>query len=205
MKNILCYGDSNTWGLPPGEDGRHDWPVRWTGQLQEKLGSEYRIIEAGLSGRTTCFDDPFSAHRNGLTQLPVALETHFPIDLLLIMLGTNDLKVTYNLTPFHIAKGAATLVKLAQQFEPAIPHILLVAPPHMVPTEDAENAITFMGGVEKSQGVAECYSAVAQELGCHFLDASKIAKFSAIDGIHMDAENHGLLAQGLSAALLDFL
>ena len=91
MRTILCFGDSNTWGDPPGGNGRFAWHERWTGILQSSLGDGFRVIEEGLCGRTTCFDDPFSPNRNGLAYLTVALETHCPLDLLIIMLGTNDL------------------------------------------------------------------------------------------------------------------
>lgn len=205
MKTILCYGDSNTWGLPPGEDGRYDWKTRWTGLLQSKLGDDYRVIEDGLPGRTTCFDDPFSPYRNGLKYLPLSLETHAPIDLLVIMLGTNDLKVTYNLGPFHIAQGAAELIKVAQKFETNIPNILLVSPPIMTPTTHEENVITWAGGVEKSQALIDHYKNISQALGCHFFDASSVAKMSAIDGIHMDEDNHRAFASGIYAAVSKIL
>ena len=198
MKTILCYGDSNTWGAPPGGSGRHAWNVRWPGFLQELLGSRVRIIEEGLGGRTTCFDDPLSAHRNGLAYLSIALESHSPIDLLIVMLGTNDLKVRFNLTPYAIGQGAAEILKLTKTYEPAIPSILLVSPPHVVATEHAENTQAFEGAVKKSQELATHYSHVATQLGCHFFDASSVAKSSEIDGIHLDEKNHELLARGMA-------
>jgi len=198
MKTILCYGDSNTWGDPPGGSGRHAWDVRWPGILQSALGSGARIIEEGLGGRTTCFDDPLTPNRNGLACLSIALKSHYPIDLLIVMLGTNDVKVRFNLTPYTIGQGAGEILMLAKKFEPKIPNILLVAPPHLVPTDHAENTLAFEGGVEKSRELAKHYRYFATQLGCHFFDAADVAKSSDIDGIHLDGKNHELLGHGMA-------
>ena len=197
MKTILCYGDSNTWGHPPGGSGRYAWGVRWPGLLQQALGSSVRIIAEGLGGRTTCFDDPLSPHRNGLAYLSISLESHSPIDLLIVMLGTNDVKVRFNLTPYTIGQGAAENLMLAKKFEPAIANILLVSPPYVVPTDHAENTLAFDGAVEKSRELAKHYIYFATQLGCHFFDASSVARSSEIDGIHLDEKNHALLACGM--------
>lgn len=198
MKTVLCYGDSNTWGDPPGGNGRYEWNVRWPGVLQRQLGTEYRIIEEGLCGRTTCFDDPLWPNRNGLSYLPIALETHYPLDLLIIMLGTNDVKARYNHSAFTIAQGAAELVALAKKFEPTIRHILLVSPPHTVATDNFEISLAFEGSIEKSQELARHYRYFATQHGCHFFDAASVAKTSSIDGVHLDAENHGYLGDGMT-------
>jgi len=194
MKTILCYGDSNTWGYPPGGMGRHTWDVRWPGVLQKQLGSDYRIVEEGLGGRTTCFDDPLSPNRNGLEYFPVALESHSPIEFLIIMLGTNDVKARFNLTSFTIGQGAAELLMVAKKFEPAIEHILLISPPHIAAADHAENTLAFEGAIRKSEELAKHYRYFAAQLGCHFFDAASAAKSSAVDGIHLDEKNHGLLA-----------
>ena len=92
MKNILCYGDSNTWGYIPGGKGRYEYAVRWTGAAQRLLGDGYRIIEEGLNGRTTVFDSPFDGSvLNGKSHLMCCLMSHAPLDAVVIMLGTNDL------------------------------------------------------------------------------------------------------------------
>src|SRR3954462_1773041 len=96
MKTIVCFGDSNTWGYDPASNGRFGPTNRWTGVLQTALGSDYRVIEEGLNGRTTTVDDPIHDHRNGRHYLPPCLESHAPFDLVTIMLGTNDLKARFN-------------------------------------------------------------------------------------------------------------
>jgi len=198
MRAILCYGDSNTWGDPPGGVGRYEWTVRWPGILQERLGGDYRVVEEGLCGRTTCFDDPLSPNRNGLTYLPVALETHYPIDILVIMLGTNDVKARYNHSAFTIAQGAGELLVAAKKFEPKIRNILLVAPPHVVKSDNVESSFVFDGAESKSQELAQYFKYFADMNGCHFFDAASVARSSPIDGIHIDAGNHKILAEALS-------
>lgn len=198
MRTILCFGDSNMWGDPPGGEGRFPWDVRWPGVLQSVLGAGFRIIEEGLPGRTTCFDDPFSPQRNGLTYLPLAFETHYPLDLLIIMLGTNDLKANFNLSAFDIARGASRLLVTAKSFRPAIAQILLVSPPHVTNTDDVDISQQFPDGVEKSKALAAHYRRCAELNGCHFFDAASVAKTSSVDGIHIDAQNHGFLGEGLA-------
>ena len=117
MKTIMCYGDSNTWGFMPKLEmpdveskNRYPWDVRWTGKLQAMLGSDYRVLEEGLNGRTTMFDCPMEDHRNGLNDIDVALLTHAPIDLVVIMLGTNDTKIAFRMTDYIIAHGIERLI-----------------------------------------------------------------------------------------------
>jgi lysophospholipase L1-like esterase len=198
MSTILCYGDSNTWGYIPGGTGRHGWDTRWPGVLQNALGPEYHVVEEGLNGRTTCIDDPQSEIRKGLAYLPVSLGTHFPIRLLIIMLGTNDTKYDFGLTAEGITQGVASLVQCAKEFEPAIPDILLVSPSHIIPTADPEISARFRESIPKSLQLAEHYRQLADENGCHFWDAASVAKSSPVDGIHLDAENHKLLGQGIA-------
>ena len=198
MRTILCFGDSNTWGDPPGGMGRFPWDVRWPGVLQSALGTGFRIIEEGLPGRTTCFDDPFSPQRNGLTYLPVSFETHHPLDLLIIMLGTNDLKANFNLSAFDIARGASRLLLAAKSFRPEIAHVLLVSPPHVTHTDDFAISQQFPDGVDKSRALAAHYRRFAELNNCHFFDAASVAQTSSVDGIHIDAQNHKLLGQRLA-------
>ena len=115
---ILCYGDSNTWGFVPGSEGeRFSWEERWPGVLQGELGADYRVIEEGLSGRTTVLDNPLEPYRNGREYLLPCLQSHQPLDLVVIFLGTNDLGDRYSLPPLDIARGAAQLALLALRSE----------------------------------------------------------------------------------------
>lgn len=199
MKTILCFGDSNTWGTPPGGVGRHRWQVRWPGVLQQRLGAAVRVLEDGLPGRTNLVEDPSSANRSGAQLLPVALEISSPLDLVIIMLGTNDLKRELGLSPKQIAQGARELLRIAAECEPRASHVLLVSPPHVTETSDAGLAAQFHGGIERSQELAAHYAEAATHHGSHFFDAASVAKSSPVDGIHLDERSHQALGEALAA------
>ena len=134
MKNILCYGDSNTWGYIPGGKGRYEYAVRWTGAAQRLLGDGYRIIEEGLNGRTTVFDSPFDGSvLNGKSHLMCCLMSHAPLDAVVIMLGTNDLMHSH--TAWEASRGCITLSRMvmngALHFNAHTPRLLLVSPIHI--------------------------------------------------------------------------
>lgn len=208
MKNILCYGDSNTWGLNPEDASRHDRATRWPGALAARLGNDFHVVEEGLVGRTTLRDDPQEAHKNGLTCLPPCLESHQPLDLVVLMLGTNDLKHRFALSPAAVAAGVQGLVEaiLASRcgMNGQAPQILLMAPPHVAGLSAL--AEMFAGAEEKSPALAPLYAAVAQAAGCHFLDAGAVAPVSPRDGVHLNAASHARLAEAVASrvtALLD--
>jgi lysophospholipase L1-like esterase len=204
MRAILCYGDSNTWGYDPESGGRFPRAVRWTGVLAQELGRGYAVIEEGLCGRTTVWDDPVEGlHKNGRTYLTPCLESHQPIDLVVLMLGTNDLKTRFSVTAADIAASAGVLVDLIQRSQTgpqdSAPQLLLVAPPPIArPVEWAE---MFGDGELKSQKFADYYRQVADEYDCYFLDAGKVIVSSAIDGIHLEASQHARLGQELAGCI----
>lgn len=198
MKTILCFGDSNTWGFRPDGTGRFEWETRWPGILQRELSGYARIIEEGLNARTTVFDDPVEGVyvcRNGSHHLPLLLETHRPIDLVIIFLGVNDLKRRFDATPFDIAQGAAQLVEIVDRSiagtEGRAPRTLLICPPPV----KVLNVLAglFEGAITKSTSLAGHYAWQVGRLGCYFLDAGKFVSLSPVDGIHLDAEGHAIL------------
>lgn len=204
LKRILCYGDSNTWGFDastyvPGSTDyeRFAEDVRWTGVLQNLLGSEYKVVEEGFCGRTTVWDDPIECHKNGKTYLYPCVDSHRPLDLVIIMLGTNDMKKRFSLGPFDIAAGVGELVKVVQTAgcgrNGKTPEILVVSPLLVGETiYDSPFGDMFEDkiGIEKSKKLASYYIKVAEQLGCHFLNAAEIAEPCSIDAIHFDAEGH---------------
>lgn len=207
MKNILCFGDSNTYGESPEGNGRYPRDVRWTGLLQKALGEKYYVIEAGLNGRTTVWDDPVEAEKNGLKQLPSFIASNTPLDLLIIMLGSNDLKVRFHVTPTDIALSLERLVQTAK----TIPNytsdqpfkILLVSP---VPIHEK----TFLGEVfgdrsEDSRRLGTLVEAVARRNSVEFLDMAGYAQASVLDGLHFDKENHKLVAKAMEEKILSIL
>lgn len=203
-RTILCFGDSNTWGHIPGSGERYGYDVRWPGALQRLLGTRARVIEEGLNGRTTVWDEPVRPGRSGKELLVPLLESHAPIDLVIIMLGTNDLDRCYHATAHDVARGAGSLVAMVQQsaFGPNDnpPSVLLVAPPRVGKLVE-DLYIEFEGAFVKAAEFSHHFRAKAQELGCHFLDAAGIAVPSEIDGVHLDQDGHKALAQALARFL----
>ncbi len=202
MKTVLCYGDSNTWGADPVSRGRFPLDVRWTGVLQAALGGGYRVIEEGLNGRTTVWDDPIEGYKNGKTYLIPCLETHRPLDLLILMLGTNDLKKKFSLTAYDVAQGAGVLVREAQisaaGIDSAAPRVLLLCPPPFAPMAGTRYEEMMEGAEEKSFRLAPHYRRIADEYGCDFLDAGQVIVSSRVDGFHLDASEHQKLGLKLA-------
>ncbi|MFM8594875.1 MAG: SGNH/GDSL hydrolase family protein [Chloroflexota bacterium] len=200
MKTIVCYGDSNTYGADPSSPGRFSRDVRWTGVLAKLLGKEYHIVEEGLNGRTTRWDDPIELGRNGLTTLQPILESHNPIDLVTIMLGTNDLKARFNLNASDIAQSAGALGQLAKNYakradgRPA--RILLMAPPPTAEITDYE--LMFTGGAEQSRLLGEDSRRSAKGHGVDCRDVGKVVVSSPADGIHFDPDEHRKLAEAVA-------
>ncbi len=200
IKTVLCFGDSNTWGYDPRTGGRYPRDARWPGVLRRELGEVYLVIEEGLNGRTTVWDDPIEGYKNGKTYLIPCLETHNPIDLVIILLGTNDLKMRFSVSAFDIANGAGVLVDIAQKSAAGPggrePQVLLVAPPPVAKlTGFAE---MFEGAETKSARFAENYRRVAAERGCAFLDASEVITSSDLDGIHLEEGEHAKLGMAVA-------
>jgi lysophospholipase L1-like esterase len=203
VRTIVCYGDSNTWGYDAATRKRFPPNVRWPGVLQRALGDGFKVIEEGLNGRTTMIDDPLEPHRNGLTYLPPCLETHAPLDLITIMLGTNDLKARFNRSASDIAEGAAYLAGVASSSpvgpDGAPPRVLLIAPPPLARlTLYAE---MFAGGEEKSRRFGEHYPTFASWYGVPVFDAGQVIVSSDIDGVHFEADEHRKLGEAIAAEI----
>jgi lysophospholipase L1-like esterase len=207
MKRILCYGDSNTWGYNPVTQERFDKNERWTGQLSRMLGSNYDVIEEGLNGRTTVWDDPIEGYKNGRDYLIPCLESHKPLDLVIILLGLNDLKKRFGVSAFDVAEGAGVLVQIVQKSNAgsrgAAPRVLLMAPPPVGKlTAFAE---LFEGAEAKSQKFAEHYRRVAAELGCPFFDTATAIVSSDLDGIHFEQGDHTRLGQAVAVKVREII
>ena len=207
-KHIVCFGDSNTHGYcaEPADcaDGgdRFNEEERWTCLLQKELGGDFLVIEEGLSGRTTVFDDPLHECMSGLDAIYSCLMSHEPVDLLIIMLGTNDTKERLGANAAVIGLGLERLVTKAKSvpaWRGGRPNILIVAPPHigeglyLRPEGEAMGA----GCPEKSRGLAARFAAVAENQGCAFLDAQGRAEFNRLDCMHLSRRGHAQLAAAL--------
>lgn len=187
MRTILCFGDSNTWGYDPATKGRYPREARWPVVLGRELGPDYEVIAEGLCGRTTVWEDPVEGDRNGLRHLVPCLESHKPLDVVIIMLGTNDLKHRFSATPCDVAAGAGRLARtaLASAVGPGDgpPQVLLVTPPPLARLTDF--AMMFRGAEEKSRGLPREFARVAAEVGCHLFDSGTVISCSDEDGIHL--------------------
>lgn len=203
-KRILCFGDSNTYGSRP-TGGRYDEETRWTGRMASLLGADYTVIEEGFGGRTTVFDDPVEGgYKSGADYLPPCLMSHNPLDLVIIMLGTNDAKMRFGMTARTIAEGNMRLVRLAMLYgmnaRGTQPKIMLLAPP---PVGDWIMSTTFaqVFGPESpgvTRGFAAEYARYARLLRCEFMDAGQYAYPSREDAVHFTAEGHARLAEALA-------
>lgn len=201
MKNILCFGDSNTFGYDTINDDRFPWGIRWTSILQQILGDEYRVIEEGMGGRTTVWEDPIENIQSGKKYLVPCLESHWPLDLVIIMLGTNDLKSRFALDAHDIAAGVENLAVTARDHlkfrQKKAPEILIISPIEVGEGIDQIPFGIYMGGmtaVERSRQFPRFYREVAKRNGFEFMAASDHAKPCREDAMHMDAENHRKLA-----------
>ena len=203
-KHIVCFGDSNTHGYNGDTYGRFDETERWTCLLQNLLGEDYLVIEEGLSGRTTVFDDPLHEGLSGLDSIHGCLLTHEPVDLLIIMLGTNDTKERFGVSAQAIAIGLERLINKAKAdydtFSNQQPNILIVTPKNI----DEEYAYSFCadtmgkGCAKKSRELGPCFKEVAERLGCHYFDANDfVTRNNSTDYMHLDRRAHGELAQAL--------
>ncbi|MGN0537784.1 MAG: SGNH/GDSL hydrolase family protein [Acutalibacteraceae bacterium] len=197
MKNILCFGDSNTFGHKPDRTGRYAYNERWTGILAQRLGTEYRVIEEGLNGRTTVFRDDEKPFATGIDYIFPCLMSHRPLDLVIVMLGTNDCKTKFHAEPKDIADGLEQILDCIQQpFYEQIPKVLILVPASIAESEDRSEFYGefFNHYLKVSQGLAECYKAVAEKRDCYFLDINTVAKTSEIDGVHFDLSAHRQIA-----------
>ena len=207
MKTILCYGDSNTWGFDPATRSRFAADVRWTGVLSSCLGPDFRVIEEGLNGRTTRWDDPIEIGRNGLAHLKPCVESHLPLDLIVVMLGTNDLKRRFDLSASDIAQSAAGVAEAAYRIangpKGASTSVLLVSPPAVTALTDFDQL--FAGAVEKSRQFSRFYRLWADRLGLPFFDAGAVIVSSDLDGIHFEADEHRRFGEALAGEVRRFI
>lgn len=205
MKNVLCFGDSNTFGTPPLIDlddaRRYDGKTRWPGVMRKILGHAWHVIEEGLPGRTTIRDDLIEGtQKNGRRYLAACLESHRPLDVIVLMLGTNDLKARFGAPPEDIAAGIdilAGIIEATHNLDQPPAKLLIVCPPPIRLVGPLGSL--FAGGVEKSQALPPLYQAVARRHGADFLDAGTLVEVSPADGIHYETDAHRILGEAIAA------
>ena len=214
-KRILVFGDSNSWGWIPQATGvpseRYPPEQQWPRVMQGLLGTDYEVVIDALSGRTTDAPDPGApmtgAALDGSAYLPAAIAAHFPLDLVVIMLGTNDTKAVFKRSPFQIALGAGKLVGIVQSsgnmfgggwYSYPAPRVLLVAPPPL--GKQTVLAETFKGdvGVERSKGLAAVYRKIAEAAGVNYFDAASAIQTDGSDGVHFSGETQRKLGAAIT-------
>lgn len=204
MKQILVYADSLSWGIIPGTRRRLPFDARWPGVMEDRLrarGIAARVFENCLNGRKTAWDDPFKPGRNGIEGLEQVIEMHSPLDLVIVMLGTNDFQAIHAHTAWHSAQGIGALIQSIRRapVEPGmpVPAILIVVPP-AIQVPDGPVMPKFLGSEDRCVGLADAYDEVARSNGCMIFDAGTVTTTSRRDGIHLDADQHAVLGQAMA-------
>lgn len=205
MRSVLCFGDSNTHGQVPGGTPleRYGVKIRWPGVMAEQLGPNWNVIEEGLSGRTTVYEDPIEGkHKSGRLYLRPCVQSHAVLDLIIIMLGTNDLKIRFNQTAPEVAMGIGCLIHDIKELAPGphgnVPEIMVVSPPPML-DNIKEWETVFKGGQAKSHELALEFEKIADSLEVHFFDAGSVIHCHPADGFHIDDNAHNILGKALAA------
>lgn len=200
MKTVLCYGDSNTYGYDPNNGDRYPREFRWTTILQNRLGNNYEVIVEGLNGRTTAYDRPDGAYKNGLSYLTACLASHKPIDYIIFMLGTNDCNSDLNLSSEDIKRGMEKLVLIAQRdlkvLQGYLPKIIIVVPA-AIGDNFKNSPFAYQlddESVRKSYEIATLYKELADKYDCEYLDGSEVLEVSEIDSEHLTIKGHSELA-----------
>lgn len=197
MRQILCFGDSNTYGLIPGTEGRYPWGVRWTSLLEEIVSPfQYRIVEEGLCGRTADFRDLSRAGRKATDSFSMILESHQPLDTVILMLGTNDCKKAYDVSEYQIGKGLEKLlIKIRNHSDST--KVLIVSPIELGSEVEEKDPEFDRKSVKTSRRLKHVYRKLAEKYGFEFLAASDYAKASEKDQQHLDEYGHRMLANAI--------
>jgi lysophospholipase L1-like esterase len=206
MRTILCYGDSNTWGYDASSKNRFPLKVRWTGVLQTLLKDDAYLVEEGLNGRTTVFEEPYREGRNGSILLKPILESHAPIDLVIVALGANDLKPIYGASGYDSAQGLRKILTIIKESKAGIhstsPQIMVVTPTKFRELS-SETKERFRGGSEKFSLLLEEYKKMSEECGAYFFDSNDIVITSDEDGVHLNSENHKIMGVSICKYIKD--
>lgn len=201
MKSVLAFGDSLMWGFIPGTRQRYPREIRWPRVLEAGLEGKADVLDNALNARSTVHDSPFRDYRNGADILPVLLEAHAPLDLVILALGTNDFHANYGMSPFNVMRGMRRLVQLVKTYvtEPdmPIPEILVISPPAIVPTDDPYYDPIFENTYEVFPQLAPLYKSMTDEESIHFFDAATIVSGTPVDGIHLTSDSTIKLGKAL--------
>lgn len=211
MDQILVYADSLSWGIIPDTRKRLPFEKRWPGVFEKclsEMGNNIRVIENCLNGRRTAWDDPFKAGRDGSAMLAQVIEMHSPLKLVVLMLGTNDFQCMHSNNAWLSAQAMARLINIIRQapVEPGmpVPEIMVVAPPKITKPK-GEIAHKFNGAENRDTGLAAELEKISRECSVYFLDSGTVTEASAVDGIHLDEDQHSVLGKAIAMAVADVI
>ncbi|MCI8365165.1 MAG: hypothetical protein HFG34_09485 [Eubacterium sp.] len=202
MRRILCFGDSNTYGYSPVDGQRYGDDINWPGVLDRLLGDKFEVINEGKNGRTVAFDDPYKEGCNGMSDIEACIEDHEPLDLVIIMLGTNDLKVYFDASPQIIAENLRKMCKAVQTKTDAR---IILASPALLGDQIEFSPLHLEFGrtqVDYSFELAPYFEKVAKEIGAEFIDLAMVAMSSDVDCLHLMPEEHAKVAQAMRDKVL---
>lgn len=206
-KRILVFGDSNTWGWKPDNQAflpirRWEDEERFTGIMQAELGEGYKIVTEGLNARTTVWEDPIEGDRCGMRHLYPLMDSHAPLDLVIIFLGSNDLKTRFSVTGRDIGQSVGKLAEMARKKEDAYaeePKVMVIAPPPLTsPIRNSMHAHAFEGGEEKSIEMAAHIKLWGEAAGAEYMNAGDVISSSDTDGLHLDKKAHEILGKAVA-------
>lgn len=210
QKTIMCFGDSNTWGASPHTGERYDRQTRWPCVMQQELGEDVHVIEEGLRGRNTVWDDPVgNPGKNGLEILVPLIHSHMPLDLLIILLGTNDFKSRFNVSALDISWSIGRLVKTARDsgnpFLGEVPEVLVVCPPPLGDLRGRPFQDTLIGAEEKSRQLPSVLRTFCEENRIRFFNSGDVVQSSEADGVHWEPEEHIKLGRALAPVVRNIM
>lgn len=209
---ILCYGDSNTYGYQPENGERYSEKIRWTGILSNRLGKRYVVIEEGLNNRTTALEPEGEPWRSGLLYLEPCLRSHIPVDVFILMLGSNDMKIVFHQTPESIGNHLRLLIReirrISKEKNPQGREckILLISPIRIsekLLQKDETGEFGGMWAIELSRKLSPVYEKIAKEEQCYYLDGATVTEPSQVDGLHLSPEGHRKMAEAIEEKILE--
>lgn len=204
MYNVLCFGDSNTWGFMPSLGTRYPRDVRWTGVTAKNLGEDFYLIEEGMNGRTCGHSDIISPQRSGKDYIYPCLISHKPLDLIIVMLGTNDTKSRYRMNAFEISKAMTTLlqtIQSIQHWEGMNADLLLISPIPLDESCNIPDGQVDAGSIEVSRKLPSYFEAIAKQMGIHYMNAADYVTEVGDDGIHFTPKAHAQMAEAVTAKI----
>ncbi len=207
MRKIVCFGDSNTYGYITETGRRYKKKVRWPGRLEKLLGDSYQVVEEGLCGRTSAFEDKTEPGLCGLDSIERVIKEQEPLDLLIVMLGSNDCKIQFGAAAEEITEGVKKVIQKARESSSEEFDILLIAPAMMTERiADSGFGSEFdMRSVAVSRELAKNYQALTEHEKINFLDGSLVTRVGEADGLHLAEEGHQMLAEAVYQKILEIM